>query len=77
MWHVLEKLIAAQRRSVSVTRDCIRQLLQDLKLSEVELEDPLLPIIEALAALEKTVTEDFRSRGQSISDLVRWLEWRN
>ena len=33
-------------------------------------EDPLVPIIDTLEALEKTVTEDFRMKCQSISNLV-------
>ena len=69
-WHILEKLITAQRKSVSETRAHIRSLLQVLKLKDAEREDSLLQIIEALTALEKTVAEDFRSRGQSITDLV-------
>lgn len=34
------------------------------------MDDPLNQIIESLAASEKIIAEDFRSRGQSISDLV-------
>jgi len=69
-WHILEKLITAQRRSVSETRQNLRQLTRICASCHAEVEDPLLQIIEALTALERTVAEDFRSRGQSITDLV-------
>ncbi|KAL9138175.1 MAG: hypothetical protein Q9175_000599 [Cornicularia normoerica] len=69
-WHILEKLIVAQRKSVSETRHHMRALILGLALTNAGSEDPLLRIIEALASLEKAVAEDFRSRGQSITDLV-------
>lgn len=69
-WHTLEKLVAAQRKSVSNTRAYIRQLAIDANFTRVESNDPLLLIIESLIALEKTIAKDFRSRGQVISDLV-------
>ncbi|KAF6225254.1 hypothetical protein HO133_010451 [Letharia lupina] len=68
--HVLEKLIVAQRKSVSETRDHVRALILKLALTKARSEDPLLRILEALASLERAEAEDFRSRGQSITDLV-------
>lgn len=69
-WHVVRKLIAAQRQSVSNASVHLAQLFRDLSLTNLNDEAPFTQIIESLAALEKTVAEDFRSRGQSVSDLV-------
>ena len=54
----------------------MRALILGLALTNAGSEDPLLRILEALASLEKAVAEDFRSRGQSITDLVRRRFWR-
>ena len=56
-WHVLAKLIAAQRKSVSETRTYVRSLMKRLEPSSVNQEDSLRQHIEALTALEKTVSE--------------------
>ena len=51
----------------------MQELLRHVNIADIERierEDPLALIIDALAALEKTVAEDFRSKCQSISDLV-------
>ena len=77
-WHVIQKLIATQRESVSNTRAQLTQLVGFLKCSDTQPpvtlpEDPFLQISDSLAAFEKTFAEDFRSRGQSISDLVNPL----
>ena len=48
----------------------MQDLLRHVNGPDIEREDPLSLIIDALAALEKTVAEDFRSKCQSISDLV-------
>ena len=48
----------------------MRALILGLALTNAASEDPLLRILEALVSLEKAVAEDFRSRGQSITDLV-------
>ena len=69
-WHLLEKLITSQRDSISQTRTYMQDLLRHVNGPDIEREDPLSLIIDALAALEKTVAEDFRSKCQSISDLV-------
>ncbi len=50
----------------------MRALILGLALTNAGSEDPLLRILEALASLERAVSEDFRLRGQSITDLVRW-----
>ena len=64
---------AAQRKSVSETRNHIRSLIMKLGLVNAAAEDPLSMTLQALTALERTVAEDFRSRGQSITDLVSML----
>ncbi|KAL2049114.1 hypothetical protein ABVK25_010626 [Lepraria finkii] len=69
-WHLLEKLITAQRNSVSETRTYMQELIRHVNIPDIEREDPLALIIDTLAALEKTVAEDFRSKCQSISDLT-------
>jgi hypothetical protein len=72
-WHLLEKLIAAQRSSVSETRTYMQALIvhvDGVNGPDSASEDPLVPIIDTLEALEKTVTEDFRMKCQSISNLV-------
>ena len=77
-WHVIQKLIATQRESVSNTRAQLTQLVTFLDCpntqSSVALpDDVFLHISESLMAFEKMFAEDFRSRGQSISDLVNPL----
>ena len=75
-WHLLEKLIAAQRSSLSETRTYMQALIvhvngvNGVNGPNITSEDPLAPIIDTLQALEKTVAEDFRMKCQSISDLV-------
>ena len=56
-WHVLAKLIAAQRKSVSETRTYVRSLWKRLEPKSRSQEDSLLQHMEALTALEKTVSE--------------------
>ncbi len=80
MWHVIQKLIANQRESVSNTRAQLTQLVTSLNSADTQAcvalpEDLFLQISESLVAFEKTFAEDFRSRGQSISDLVNPLRW--
>lgn len=62
-WHVLAKLIAAQRKSVSETRTHVRGLMQRLQPKFVSPEDSLLQNMKALTALEKTVSEVSKSQG--------------
>ena len=76
MWHVIQKLIATQRESVLNTKAQLTQLVGCLNCGDTQPpfalpEDPFLQISDSLVALEKTFAEDFRSRGQSISDLVK------
>ena len=79
-WHVIQKLIVTQRESVSNTRAQLTQLMGSLNFPDTQSpvalpEDPFLQISDSLVAFEKTFAEDFRSRGQSISDLVKPLPW--
>ena len=80
MWHVIQKLIATQRESVSNTRAQLTQLVGSLNSPNTQPcvvlpDDPFIQISDSLVAFEKTFAEDFRSRGQSISDLVYPLPW--
>lgn len=49
----------------------MRALAVELALTNAGGKDPLLWILDSLASLERAVAEDFRSRVQSITDLVR------
>ena len=80
MWHVIQKLIATQRESVLNTRAQLIQLVGCLASTNAQPdfalpEDPFLQISDGLVVFEKTFAEDFRSRGQSIADLVKPLRW--
>ena len=79
-WHVIQKLIATQRESVSNTRAQLTQLVTFLDCPNTQPpvalpDDAFLQISESLMSIERTFAEDFRSRGQSISDLVNPLRW--
>ena len=80
MWHVIQNLIANQRESVSNTRAQLTELVGFLNCPNTQPrvalpDDPFIQINDSLVAFEKTFAEDFRSRGQSISDLVNPLRW--
>ena len=70
MWHKLQKLVSAQLNSVKKTKAVIRKLAKEIDFFEVIAEDPLGEVIDNLTIFEKTFHEDFKSRGQSITDLV-------